>query len=125
MHAFIKIFLLVFAIHSPLNAMGELPSRYLDNRSEIQPGETDHTPFGYPSAQPDFYAIHPQAEGSVQITNRVPQSQSSTEREYNLFRGSAPEPVTEQWVTCCIRDGSLIETGLTPGKLLYPFHFFL
>lgn len=121
MHILIKIFLLVFAIHSPLNAVGEASSKYADNSSEIQPEKTDRKPFG----EPALYAIHHQAESQAEITNRVPQPQPSTGREYDLFKSSVPESAIEQWVTFYIRSGNLIETGLIPGKLLFPFHFFL
>lgn len=126
MQVLLKIALLFFVVQLPLNTMGEMGSAEESFKlSEIHSAERTQIPFGYPEGNSNLYAIHHQAESSAEITNRVPQPQSTTERKYELFSSSAPESAIKQWLLFYIEYGSLIEPGLTTGQLLFPFHFFL
>jgi hypothetical protein len=123
MQGLLKILLLVLVIQLPLNAVAETSSTH--GWVDIQSTEDPQSPLGYPIGFPNLYAIHHQAESPAEITNRVPQVLSTTERKNESFKSSAPESVIERWLIFWIRFGELIEPGLTAQKLIFPFHFFL
>lgn len=123
MQVLLKILLLLIAVQLPVNSVWGTGSSF--GWSAIQSTENSQHPLGYPAGHPNLYAIHHQAESPAEITNRVPQVQSTTERKFDSFKSSAPESVIEQRLIFCIRVGDLIEPGLTTRKLIFPFHFFL
>lgn len=123
MQALQKILLLLLAVQLSLNSVEETGSSY--GWAAIESTEHAQGPLDYPTGNPNFYAIHHQAESPAEVTNRVPQPQPTTERKYEPFRSSAPESAIERWLIFYIRFGDLIEPGLTILKLIFPFYFFL
>jgi len=123
MQSLLKILLLLLAIQLPLNAVAETSSTH--GWAAIQSTENSQGPLGYPIGSTNLYAIHHQAENPADITNRVPQVLSTTERKIESFKSSVPESVIERWLIFWIRFGDLIAPSLPTQKLIFPFHFFL
>jgi hypothetical protein len=123
MQGLLRIVLLLLAVQLPLNAVGETVSPHIS--SKVESTEEPRHPLGYPLEYPGFYAIHHQPESPADITNRVPQPQTTTERKFERFRSSVPESVIQRWLIFYLSVGNVIESGLTIRKLIFPFHFFL
>lgn len=123
MQALQKILLLLFAVKFPLDSIEKTGSS--DGWAAIESLGHSQVPLNYPPENPHFYPIHHQAESPAEVTNRIPQSQPTTEQQHEPFRSSAPESALERRLIFCIRFGNEIEPGLTILKLIFPFHFFL
>lgn len=123
MKTFLKILLLFFAVQLALAPVERIPSPQV--LSEIQEQGESQYPFGYPEDHSILYVLQHKAESPAEVTNTVPQLQSNTEQNGELFGSSAPESAIQQWLTFYIKFGSFIEPGHAILRIIFPFHFFL